>query len=449
MNFESSASANSATSATLFTTTCVVNEGGLDSLRHTLRHCCRMKCTATQRNRGASSSSRRHRYTKVRDNRKHPVRGLWRRNGVYLARITVEDDEGRKSKKWVPLPEATTDAAAVAAYQELLVERRDNRLRPIGLSPLFKDYAATYLERQETSGKKADTLVTESGHISKWIGAVGHLRIGKLRTHHITAHLHKLRKAGKSARTCNLALVCLRNVLKSARTDGHLKGTPADGLPWFKTEKKSHRLYSPDEIDRFCNAALTPRFIEGRLAKEGEQGAPLKNSVQFCDYIRFLQYCGAREAEALRVQWEHVDMDVGHVMIGAEGDSKNREARAVDLNPQLRSLLEDMKERRGPDTKWLFPSPQRGEEDKPARTFRESLLLAREAAGLQEFGFQRFAPVLCEPRSHVRDRLPHGEPLVGPQRRGNSPCEKLRSPGQRTRSSPSAETQFRTSGSHG
>ena len=346
-----------------------------------------MKRTATQSNHGASSSSRRHRYTKVCDNRKHPVRGLWRRNGGYLARITAEDDEGRKSVKWVPLTEATTDADAVVEFRKLLTEREENRLRPIGLSPLLKDYAATYLERQETSGKKADTLVTEGGHIKKWIAAIGHLRLGKLRPHHITNHLHKLRAAGKSARTANLALVCLRNVLKAARIDGHLKGNPADGLSWFKTEKKAHRLYSPDEIDRLCQAALAPRFFEGRIAKEGETGAPLKNGVQFCDYIRFLQYGGAREAEALRVRWQDVDTQQGHVIIGAEGDAKNSEFRAVDFNPQLRQLLEDMDKRKAPDSEWLFPSPQRGERDEHAKTFRESLLLSREAADLPDFGF--------------------------------------------------------------
>ena len=40
---------------------------------------------------GASSSSRRYRYTKVLDNRKHSIRGLWRRNGKFVARLTVED----------------------------------------------------------------------------------------------------------------------------------------------------------------------------------------------------------------------------------------------------------------------------------------------------------------------------------------------------------------------
>lgn len=302
--------------------------------------------------------------------------------------MTVEDDRGQKQIKWVPLEAAQTASDAQEELRKVLVERDENRLRPIGLSPKFKECAETYLLRQETTGKRADTLVTEKTHINRWIAAIGELRVDKIRPHHITAHLHDLRKAHRLAqRTCNLSLTCLRNILKTARLDGHLKVSPADGLEWFKTEKKAHRLYSPDEIDRLCQAAFAPRYIAGRLAKEGEQGAPLKNAREFVDYLRFMQYSGGREQESLRVAKAHIDFDNGHVMVGAEGDSKNSEFRAVDLNPQLRQLLEDMATRQAPDSQWLFPSPQRGERDDHARTFRESLKLAREAAGLPGFGF--------------------------------------------------------------
>jgi hypothetical protein len=54
-----------------------------------------------------SCSSRRHQYSKVCDNRKHPIRGLWRRNGSLLARITIEDADGRKRVKWAKLAAAT------------------------------------------------------------------------------------------------------------------------------------------------------------------------------------------------------------------------------------------------------------------------------------------------------------------------------------------------------
>lgn len=347
-----------------------------------------MKRAATPSNPVSSSSSRRHRYTKVLDNRKHPIRALWRRNGNFYARITVEDDRGQKQIKWVPLETAQTASDAQEELRKVLVERDENRLRPTGLAPKFKECAETYILRQETTGKRADTLVTEKTHINRWVAAIGELRVDKIRPHHITAHLHDLRKEHHLAqRTCNLSLTCLRNILKTARLDGHLKVSPADGLEWFKTEKKAHRLYSPDEIDRLCQAALAPRYIEGRLATEGEQGSPLKNGAQFVDYLHFLQYSGGREQESLRVRWRDVDMDNGHVMIGAEGDSKNSDHRAVDLNGELRALLEDMSKHRAPDSEWLFPSPQRGKRDKHAKTFRESLLLAREAAGLPDFGF--------------------------------------------------------------
>ena len=46
-----------------------------------------------------------------------------------------------------------------------------------------------------------------------------------------------------------------------------------------------------------------------------------------------------------------------------------------------------MRQRRAPDSQWIFPSPQRGAKDIPARSFRESLKLTRTAAGLPKFGF--------------------------------------------------------------
>jgi len=46
-----------------------------------------------------------------------------------------------------------------------------------------------------------------------------------------------------------------------------------------------------------------------------------------------------------------------------------------------------MQTRRAPDTEWMFPSPQRGEKDIPAKSLRETLEAARTAADLPAFGF--------------------------------------------------------------
>lgn len=335
-----------------------------------------MKRDATQCNSLASSNSRRYSYTKVLDNRKHPIRGLWRRNGKFLARITAEDDSGRKAVKWVTL-EANTVAEAQAELRKVLVERSENRLRHIGRCPKFADYLdQTYLPRLATSGKKADTLVTEKGHLARWRDAVGNLSLDKIWPHHISTHLQKLKEQGKANRTCNLSRVCLRNLLNAARVDGFIKTLPVDGIPWQRTERRARRLYTREDIDRFCAAALTGS----------------KNGLEFNDYLRLLAFSGAREQEAIKLRWADVDFQRRLLTIGADGDTKNRAVRHVDFNADLEAHLDAMNRRRAPDSQWLFPSPQRGDRDERAKTFRESLLLTRKSPGLPEhltrFGFR-------------------------------------------------------------
>jgi integrase len=317
-----------------------------------------------------SGSSRRYKYTKVLDNRKHPIRGLWRRNGKFLARITVEDEGGRKEVCWVPLA-VTSAAEAQEEFRKLMVERTENRLRHIGLSPTFGEfYNQSYLPMLNASGKKPATIVTEKGHYKRWEEALGHLRLDKIRPSHIQDALNKLRSR-RSARTCNLALVCLRHVLKAAKRDGFLTTLPTTDIAWQRTETKTRRLHTLVDIERVCESGFKAS----------------KNGQQLADFLRFLSFTGAREQEALRVSWADVDFERKLVTIGADGDTKNREARHVDFNPQLETHLRKLHQRRAPDSQWLFPSPQRGERDEPAHTFRESLRLARKATGLDNFGF--------------------------------------------------------------
>jgi integrase len=351
-----------------------------------------MKPQATECNQiGSTSRSRRYRYTKVLDNRKHAIRGLWRRNGKFVARITVEDDAGRKAVKWMPL-EAGTVAEAQESFRTLLVERNEDRLRHVGRSPKFADYVdETYRRRLKTSGKKPDTMVTEEVHLKQLCESIGHLYLDKIRPYHVTAHLQKLKERGKSNRTSNLALVVLRNVLKNAKIDGFIKTLPVEGILWQRSEKKARRLYTREDIDLFCRAALTAS----------------KNGVEFADYVRLLALCGAREQETIKLRW--ADVDFGHKLltIGADADTKNREARRVDFNPALETHLQAMQERRAPDSQWMFPSPQRGKQDDRAQTLRESLLLTRDASGY-----------ICQDCKHIE--FGEGKPKACPH------CRRLR-----------------------
>jgi integrase len=176
-----------------------------------------------------------------------------------------------------------------------------------------------------------------------------------------------------------LDIMRLRNVLKSAIDDGYIRDLPQikmlDEAPPPKRD-----LVTPAEFDQLIEAAQT---------------ACDKNGAQLADYLRFLAFSGAREQEALRIKWSDVDLERERVTIGTDGLTKNWESRTVEFNPQLGALLCEMHLRRAPDCSWLFPSPQRGPRDEHARSFRESLKIARKAAGLERIGFHDLRHYFC------------------------------------------------------
>jgi integrase len=142
------------------------------------------------------------------------------------------------------------------------------------------------------------------------------------------------------------------------------------------------------DLERICAAAF-----ETQQAKHGT-GAPVtKNARQIADYIKLMSYSGTRRNEALGVKWTDVDFDNGQLHVkrqitsrGIE-DLKNRNARVVDFNPKLKTHLLEMQRRSRGVSEWLFPSPQRGEKDIPAKSFRESLALVRTHANMSDFNF--------------------------------------------------------------
>jgi len=320
------------------------------------------------------SQHRAAKYTKVFDQRKRAIRGLWQRNGRYYAQITVEDSNtGIKRVKRVPLEGASTNAQAVAKFQELLTQRRKGALPVLKRTPKFADYAEQYFNyyEQVKDAKRESTLETERIAINHWNEHLGHVRLDRITRALVNSYIANRQAAGLSGRTVNLDVICFRNVMKRAIDDGWITTLPTQNLRPLKWTARKRALFSMNEINRLCDAAT----------KES------KNGAQFSDYVRLLAYSGARMSEALRLKWSDVDRERKQLTIGADGLAKNHKARVVDFNPELESHLKAMLSRRAPDTTWLFPSPQRGKQDIPAKSFRETLLLARKAAGLPEFGF--------------------------------------------------------------
>lgn len=334
--------------------------------------------TSTKRQSHAAS------FAKVLDGRKSPIRGLWVRNGRYYAQLQFEDGTtGQKKTRRVPLinPDTkqavTTTAQAVEEMNRLKVKRSESDLPVLHRCPKFKDFVKTYLDfiKAGEGMKKAATIAKEESTLKGWIRHLGERRIDKINRAHVNAYVAERLNGGLSPRSVNLDVIGLNAVLKHGIDEKWIKVLPTVNMRPLRCPTEKRPLFSADDLETLCKAAMATR----------EDGALVtKNGQQFCDYIRLLAYCGAREQEALALRWEDVDSDLEQLTIGATGDTKNQTARTVDFNAKLKGHLEEMRKRRAPDSDWLFPSPQRGEKDIHAQTFRESLKLVRAYAAKEQ-----------------------------------------------------------------
>jgi integrase len=312
----------------------------------------------------------RYRFTIVKDSRNRKVRGLWKRGEKLYMQTRVS---GERSARKIPLKSVGLEAAR-AEMADLKKQKRAEGLPDTGLRPLFADYARNYLKFQRTvrdSGKKPRTIAREGHSLVHWIAAIGNVRLDKITKPMITGVVKSRLEAGMKPRTVNIDVIVLRSVLKEAKDDGLIVHLPTEGIKPKKVNTPVRPLLSPAAFEALCKGAAQCR----------------KNGAQLLDYLKLLAYSGARRDEALALAWNDVNFDRKFLRIGGDGNSKNSKARHVDFNPQLEGHLKDMVARRVPDSEWLFPSPQRGERDRPAKTFKESFSQAREKAKLQSVGF--------------------------------------------------------------
>jgi integrase len=346
------------------------------------------------------------------DSRNRRVAGLCLRNDRYYAQLWIDLGNGKKSARRLPLIDENKEpirslAAAKDALVSLRQQRKQNTLPQRGRRPTFAAFAAEYLQMASTRHKRKRTQEKEAAAIELWQAHLGGVRVDQISTpmikDFVERRLNGYRLCGKryapaAPRTVALDLIALRNVLNAAIDSDHIRDLPR--FPRVKVPPPPRRpLLTPKQFENLLSCCFATK----------EDGEPLtKNGQQLNDFLRLLAFTGAREQEALRLRWSHVDFERCRIFIGADedfaatamtigsgGTSKNHASRIVDFNPQLEELLQEMNSRRAPDSDWLFPSPQRGEKDIHAKTFRESLKLIRAEAKLPNLGFHDLRHLFC------------------------------------------------------
>lgn len=340
----------------------------------------------------------------VLDSRRRKVKGLTLRGGVFYGLLWVPLPNGKKAARRFRLLDAqdrpVADLNAAKEALEILRHRRREDALPVrGLKISFEKWVHQYLSLGSTKLKKERTQVKESESLSMWCKYLGGVHLDKIGTPLIKSFCEERLKGitleGKtykpaSVRTIKLDLIMLRNALKAAIDTGLLPALPR--FPRYTPPPPPVReLLTPAEFELLLKKC-TGKLKDGTLIT--------KNGEQLRDLFRVLAYAGGRYRETLALRWNHVDwkerqlwigappdFDASKKSIGKGGTAKNKEARAVDFNPQLEAVLQEMKARRAPDSSWIFPSPQRGAKDIPASSLRESMIRVRKAANLPDFGF--------------------------------------------------------------
>src|SRR5215467_4687203 len=256
-----------------------------------------MKPKATQSNsQDRQNVNHKHRFTPARDSRKRKVRGLWIRNGRFYLQMRVN---GEKSARKIPL-EAQNLGAAIKEIREKQSAKDKGELPTAGRKPKLADYCKSYLEFFETiqnGDKRPRTIERERTSLTRWIETLGHVRLDKITKPMIAAFIDTRLKAGLSARSVNLDVIALRNVLKKAANDGHLTTLPMAGLKPLKVRTVKRALLTPAQFEKLCTAARNCG----------------KNGQELVDYLKFLAFTGARCLEALRVRWADADFERRHV----------------------------------------------------------------------------------------------------------------------------------------
>jgi len=331
-----------------------------------------MKRSETDSTPGTETTSGKHSasFVQARDSRNRKVPGLWIRNERYYACLWVDRGDGKKTARRFPL-EAANITEAKEQMEIKRNERRETKLPTAGRKPSLSDCIEKYLASPIRLKRRANTQDKDRAALGRWLAHIGNVQVHKITPALVIGFQEKRLAEGVSPRTVNLDLISLRGLLKRATAEGHIRE-----LPQMKDLERGvvpkRRFITPEQFQLLLETARThcPR-----------------NGQQFTDYLRFLAFSGAREQEVLRMKWSDVDLSERRIVIGADGLTKNGEARTVELNSRLENLIAEMQTRRAPDSEWLFPSPHRGKADKRTITFRNSLRLVRAKAGLPRFGF--------------------------------------------------------------
>jgi integrase len=286
-------------------------------------------------------------------------------------RVKYVDASGRQCMETVGAErDGVTRKQAEAALRDRLVRVEGRGWRkPAPLT--FAGYARTWFEegKGRRRWKPRTVLAYRRALVRLGVGfdgavddRLGSVRLGSIRPRDVADYV-RLALADFSAKTVNLDLSVLHDVLKTALREELIDSNPAEGVERPKVERRRWRILEPAEVQRVAKAFTDER---ARLV------------------FLTLMLTGIRRFELQALRWRDVDL-IESVLRIRESKSEEGE-RSIALSPTLAEAL--WQRRRGSafkgDEEYVFAHPDRGskmDDEWYADQFRAAL----RAAGITDY----------------------------------------------------------------
>lgn len=304
-------------------------------------------------------------------------KNLYKRNGIFYARVQVAGAERRHSLK-------TADSGEAARRLKLFL--KENSPYHGTIRRAFDDVIAEYLREAETR-VKAKTLKRYDVSALQLANKFGGMWWEGITRRAVVEYIDERKAAGAKIPTIRRDLTVLSQAAEFAIERGYGAVNPVAEVGKRQLRYKKPTFVRPNA-----------QSIEATIAAAYGNLQPL---------ARFLLATGMRLDEAARLRWDHIDEARS---VATLDKTKNSLARAVSLNPSARAILRG--QARG---EWVFPSRE-GEPYKQASTnWQEAKARARKTAHKEGW---RYTPFRLHDLRHIYaiDYLANGGNLYALQR---------------------------------
>lgn len=213
------------------------------------------------------------------------------KSGKWVGEATVGlRADGGRQRRWVY---ADTREEAQAALRKLLHERDRGLLADPGKQTVGQ-FLVSWLEDVVKPSLRPQTYRSYAGVVNKHVNpALGRIRLVKLSPQHLQRFYREKQDEGLT-RTVRLCHSVLHRSLGQATKWGLIPRNPASLVDPPKVPKKEFRPLSPEQAQRFLEAAEGDRF--------------------YALYVLAIT-CGLRQGELLGLTWENVDLDKGTLQV--------------------------------------------------------------------------------------------------------------------------------------